>query len=181
MFTHEKIAEVLQSHTEDGISQVRTRQDHKVLSRLDNWIDTNQPYHFVIDPITEKQGLRILVYSFLRLPECSDTFRKLLLINTGLQSGCLCTKPPDKGLLFKAEHLYEVTDGAPSTEFFDDLLGRCVGDVRTIEQILLFESMIGAGAAKESAEQFVQTIFGDDEESIITTWNDVVMESQNNQ
>lgn len=177
MTDSEQIVAVLQAHQGDDISIVEVKPYGSVFSKLKNRIDAKQPYNLVFEPTdAEDRGLRIVVYPFLEIAEDSEVFRKLLILNPGL-SGCLCNSPPDGGLLFKIEHVYENGEG-PSNAFLEQLLHDCLFDVRFIEDILLFETMVETGVPEEKAQLFVNRGLGDDAEFSLGIWNQHTRENK---
>lgn len=177
MITPQQIAQLLINRGKQGasISEVEFRSDGSIVSRLKNVMEPKRPYDLIVRLIEEEHSLHIFVFLPLEIPEHSSIFRKLLILNVGLQCGCLCSTPPDGGLLFKVEHLCEDSDSGPSVDFLEQLIDECINDMRAIKQILLFETMVEASIPKERAEQFVKNIFGDSQKAALVDWDLTVL------
>ncbi|MCK4784843.1 MAG: hypothetical protein KAV87_13910 [Desulfobacteraceae bacterium] len=176
MITPEEIVEVLsECPKENGISEIEIGAVGDIVSRLENRIDPEQPYHLTVRLLEEAQTLCIYVFPLLNIRKDSDIYRKLILLNLGLGCGCLCSNPSDGRLLFKIEHFCEDEEG-PSQEFFVRLCFECLRDVRVIEQFLLFENMVDSGLTQESAEQLVKTLFRVTSDFRFVDWDRTIMQ-----
>lgn len=176
MITPEEIVEVLsECPKENGISEIKIRAVGDIVSRLENRIDPEHPYHLTVRPLEEAQTLCIDVFPLLNIRKDSDIYRKLILLNLGLGCGCLCSNPSNGRLHFKIEHFCEDDEG-PSQEFFVRLCFECLRDVRVIEQFLLFENMVDSGLTQESAEQFVKKLFRDTSGFRFIDWDQTIMQ-----
>jgi len=176
MITVEQIIEIMSScPKEKGISEIEIGADGDTVSRLENRIDPEQPYHLTVRPLEEAQTLCIDVFPLLNIRKDSDIYRKLILLNLGLGCGCLCSNPSDGRLIFKIEHFCEDDEG-PSLELLVRLLSVCLRDVRFIKQILLFENMLDGGLTQESAEQFVKTLFRVTSDFRFVDWDQTIMQ-----
>lgn len=158
----DRIATVLQNRgREESISNVKVRSiDNIVYSKLDNWIDPKQPYQFIVELDEKMQALHIMAFPLFRLCKDGSLFTKLLKVNFSLGYSGLCVGPLNNILYFKIRHFWETPDG-PKSEAFERLLIQCVKDIRTTEQVLLFETMTKVGLPEERAEQLVKNIFSD--------------------
>lgn len=176
MITPEEIVEVLsECPKENGISEIKIGAVGDIVSRLENRIDPEHPYHLTVRPLEEAQTLCIDVFPLLDIRKDSDIYRKLILLNLGLGCGCLCSNPSDGRLIFKIEHFCEDGEG-PSLELLIRLLSICLQDVRCIERILLFEVMLDNGLSQESAEQFVKKLFRDTSGFRFIDWDQTIMQ-----
>lgn len=176
MITVEQIIEVLsECPKEKGISEINTGADGDIVSRLENRIDPEHPYHLTVRPLEEAQTLCIDVFPLLDIRRGSDIYRKLILLNLGLGCGGLCSNPSNGRLIFKIEHFCEDDEG-PSQEFFVRLLLECLQDIRWVEQILLFENMVDSGLSQESAEQFVKTLLRITSDFRFVDWDRTIMQ-----
>ena len=172
MITLEQIATVLEDcGREECISNVKIRSSNgTVFSQLESRIDSKRPYQLTVTPDESLQELGILVVPLLKLREDSSLLPRLFQLNLALSCGSLCIEPSDSTLYFRIQHFCEDRNG-PTPEFFQRLLIECVQDVRGIEHILLFGSMLEAGLPEEKAEQLVKNVFGD---HFVTEWNELM-------
>lgn len=165
MVTVEQISWVLKNYN-NVITRVEVA-DGRVYSKLESWIDPEQPYSLVIQPDEEDLMLKISLYPILKIRRNIDTFRMLLNLNLELLScGCAAVKTNGEVIL-KIGYFCEDNDSGPSPWIIARLLDECVRELRMLEDFLLWATMIDAGISPEQARQTVMTLFRENLQALI--------------
>jgi len=165
MVTVEQISWVLKNYN-NVIARVEGA-DGRVYSKLESWVDPEQPYSLVIQPDEEDLMLKISVYPILKIRRNIDTFRMLLNLNLELLScGCAAVKTNGEVIL-KIRYFCEDNDSGPSPWIIARLLDECVRELRMLEDFLLWATMIDAGISPEQARQTVKTLFRENLQALI--------------
>jgi len=175
MITLKQIAVILENcGREECISNVKIDSSRGVVfSYLESRIDSKKLYKLLVEPDEKLQELQIVVLSLMELPENSSILPRLFQLNPALRCGSLFIEPSNGKLYFQMTHLCEDRNG-PAPGFIGRMLTCCVKNVRVIEHVLLFGTMLEVGVPQEKAEQLVENVFGD---HFITNWNHL-MESK---
>ncbi len=163
MIKAEQITQILERYSE-CISEVETNPEAFVRARLVNRIDSNQPYHLIVEPIEEELILRLWVCPITKIRHQSQMFRDLARVNSNLRCGCVGVDG-DGRVTFQLNHVCAGDDGQPSPELIDRLLDESIEAIRCIEKVVLFGSMVEAGIPQGRANQIVKTLLGDVQEA----------------
>ena len=165
MVTLEQISWVLRNHCE-FISQVKVA-DGRVYSRLDAWVDPEQPYYLEVQPDEEDLMLKISVYPIMRIRGNVNTFRVLLKFNLELlKCGCAAVNT-DGEVVLKIGYFCDDNDSGVSPWMLSRLLYELIAELRMLEDFLLWAAMIDAGISAEKARRTVKTLFRENLQALI--------------
>lgn len=159
MLTLEQISWVLKTCNQSVFAV--TIIDNSVGAKLESRLDLDQPYYLVVEPIQERQMLRILAFPILKTRWQSSLFRILTRINFGLRFGNLSIRPNGE-LMFKDGIFCEDNDSSPSPTVLDRLLNKYIDELRLIEKFLLMSIIAEAGIPRKRARQTAETLLADE-------------------
>jgi hypothetical protein len=178
MVTLEQISWIIENYHTPCITKVKIVGDC-VCSKLESWIDPDQPYTLAVRPIEEKLMLNVSVYPIMKIRRNIDTFRMLLNLNFRLLSCGSASVKTNGEVILKIGYPCEDCDSSPSPWMVFGLLDECFKELRMVEHFLLWATMIDAGISPEQARQTVNTLLKDKLEYLKEQSKDIQTKNHN--
>jgi len=164
MITLEKIADVLRNYKkEHAISDVKVTADGCVCSQIKNHVNPNRSYTMTVQPIVDKQILKICIPEIAEVRSDGMATELLFMSNACLACGCV-GMDSHRGLTFHVSYVCRGDDNNdPPPEVIEKLLDGTMDGLREIEMTALFFSMLDAGIPRNCADNILDILFPEDE------------------
>ena len=148
------------------IRDVALGRDGVVRANLESWIDPKRPYALVIRTNQETLRLQMSISSIWKIRRDSMIHRLLLGLNLNLLNCGRIAVKIDGQVVLKMDYFCDDNDRGPSPRMIERLLDECIRELRIIEDVLLWATLMEVGLPPDRARQTVKALFASKWESL---------------
>jgi len=149
----------MENHEAD-ITKVKLESD-RVCAKLESWIDPGRPYTLAVRLVEEDRLLDISVYPVMKIRRNSNAFRMLANFNNGLPNCISMAVNKDREAIIKIGYPCEDCGSSPSPQIVYSLIDECIGQVRALENLLVYAAMTDAGIGSSQTRLTVKALFAE--------------------